>query len=842
MRTELYSVRSSTEEMSILNKNLRKVVKKLSDKTALRVLYKTEIDYNPRKIKADLIESLSADNPPELYIYINALDTQDDTSFRYLFYPLIERLEKELPQDEVAPDGKTPLYPHIKVYPLTKLKGKYPAYCFIFKNKKVLALARINLVGGELSEYLCNAVNCAKEIFDKAFTECPEGFVYSTQKPMKNTFFSNLFSKKKANTASKVISPKEVASEAVASAAPMEKTPDVNIFPEVAPVEEVFSQNISAKEFSIDEIPSENIPAEEIAVAEIPSEDIPAEEIAVSETSAEDVPAEDKTDKKKPDATANTSASLILQEDMFPAEVLNKKATEQPAESESSHNPDANQTDSAEETADSLSTPKNNKFKAFLSSIFPKKGDTTRAVISKIAVLIAVIGFFTGAYLLLDFYVIKPWQNNSVITEIQDVFYETVPVQTDAQGNTTSTPDEKPAKNWAGLEKINKEIVGWVKIDKTKIDYPVLFHKGDNADSQFYLYKNYKKEYSDFGSIFLDYRCPETVNSKHVILHGHNMGSDDSMFGSLIQYSRYKGWVQGNTKYYKANPLIKFETPELDAEWIIFATMKIEVSNENEAIFNYLLGDFSSDAQFMNFIYNIKERSYLNVDVPINENDRLLTLSTCSYETDNMRTVVVARMVREGEDVSKYVKSVEKATPAKRVYSSFAQEYEAGNIKWYDGQGKLEGDESLEYMEQAEMYVVKFVDANGKTIASQQVIKGKDATEPTGEAPRKASDGTYYYTFKGWSGSFKNVTKDLIIKPVFNKHLMDTPETTARETDPPEPTPQAPVTPVTPAPEPAPTLTTPPTTPPTNPPTQAPTPAVTEAPAPVTSPVTDPVE
>ena len=109
MRTELYSVRSSAEEMSFLNKNLRKVVKALSDKTSLRVLYKTEIDYNPRKIKADLIENLSADNPPELYIYVNALDTQDDSSFRQLFHPLIERLEKELPQDEVAEDGKAKL-------------------------------------------------------------------------------------------------------------------------------------------------------------------------------------------------------------------------------------------------------------------------------------------------------------------------------------------------------------------------------------------------------------------------------------------------------------------------------------------------------------------------------------------------------------------------------------------------------------------------------------------------------------------------------------------------------------------------------------------------------------
>lgn len=734
MRTELYSVRSSAEEMSFLNKNLRKIVTALSEKASVRVLYKTEIDYNPRKIKADLVESLSADNPPEFYIYANALDTEDNSSFRYLFYPLIERLEKELPQDKVAQDGKTKLYPHIKVYTLENLPGSFPAYCFVFKNKKVLALPRTSLVGGDLINYLCDAVNCAREIFDRAFSECPEGYVFSTQKPAKKSLFTSIFAKK-------------------------QKEEPV----EVLPVSQVIQE------------PEEN----EIDAVIIPAiEDAPLRQEVITE--------EEKG------------------------------------------------TDSTEESEETPEKESPKGFKKFITSVIPIKGDSTRTLVSKWVALIAAVVFLTGAYLLLNFYVIDPWINRSNMTEIQNIFYEESVDATDAQGNFIATPDEMPEKNWAGLSKINKEIVGWVKLDKTKIDYPVLFHKGDNAQSQFYLYKNYKKEYSDFGSIFLDYRCAEGVNSKHVILHGHNMGSDDSMFGSLIQYARYKGWVQGNPKFYKSTPVVNFDTPELDAQWVVFAVMKIDVSNENKAIFNYLLGDFSSDAQFMNFIYNIKERSYLDVPVPVNEKDRILTLSTCSYETDNMRTVVVARMVREGEDVSKYVNKVKQNSPVKKTSSTFLTEYDAGNIKWYDGKDRPKGDESLEYMEQAEMYTVKFVDAKGKTISTQQVLKGKDATAPTGEAPRKAADGTYYYTFKGWSPSFKKVTKDLTIKPVFNKHKMPTVVTEAPVTDPPEQNAQTPVTPVTPAPT--------PTSPPTKPPTQAPTPAPTEPPVPTPTQAPDTVE
>ncbi len=738
MRTELYSVRSSAEEISFLNNNLRKIVKALNEKASVRVLYKTEIDYNPKRIKADLTESLSADNPPEFYIYVNALESEDSSSFRYLFSPLIERLEKELPQDEVAQDGKTRLYPHIKVYPLENLPGKYPAYCFIYKNKKVLALPRISLVGGDMINYLCDAVNCAKEIFDRAFTQCPDGFVFTTEKPAKRSFLATLFAKRQKSE------PTEVS---------------------VAP------QDLQAPEES--ELDSMTIP--------------PAQRDELIETTPHTPQDDDSTEEDTP------------QEDK----------------------------------------EKSGKIKSFIKSIIPMKGDSAKTLISKIVVLVFAVVFLVGAYLLLDFYVLDPMKNQSDMTDIQNVFYEEQQPETtiDELGNTVvATPDEKPVKNWKGLNKINKEIVGWVKLDKTKIDYPVLFHKGDSAESQFYLYKNYKKEYSDFGSIFLDYRCAEGTDSKHVILHGHNMGSDDSMFGSLIQYARYKGWVQGNTKFYKSAPVVKFDTPELEAEWVVFAVMKIDVSNENKAIFNYLLGDFSSDAQFMNFIYNIKERSYLNVPVPINENDRILTLSTCSYETDNMRTVVVARMVREGEDVSKYVSKVKQNTPLKTVTSSFSAEYKAGNTKWYDGKGKLKGNESLEFMEQAEMYTVKFVDAKGKTLASQQVLKGDDATAPTGPEPRKAADKNYYYTFKGWSPSFKNVTKDLTIKPVFNKHNKPVAETTARETDPVEERPQqTPV--VTQAPTKAPTQ--PQTQEPTKAPTQSPT---TTPPVPVTTLSPDPVE
>ncbi len=757
MRTELYSVRSSERDMALLSRNLHDIVSALQEREGIKVLFKTEIDCSPKKIGADLIESFEADNPPEFYIFANALETKDNSSFVRLFAPFIEALERVLPKLEVA-EGEPQVYPHIKVYPINSLPGDYPAYCFAYRNKKILALPRITLVSVNFSEYICNAVKEAKRIFSEAFVNCPDGYVYATKKPrslLKRVFGMTSAYEESTELPVNTDSP---LSEAENEANTATKTTDTP------------SADIGETQTAESETPTKAKETSETT----PPQDVQAE----ADDTSEDKEVEAETEKKK---------------------------------------------------------------EGFFRSFIPMKGDSKKDVIIKIVVLIAIIGLLTGAYLLIDFFVISPWKNTTAMTDIQSIFYGSdVTLETDAEGNFISTPDEMPEKNWDGLQKINDEIVGWIKLDKTKIDYPVLHHKGDNEDSQFYLYLNYKKTYSDFGSIFVDYRCEESLDSKHVILHGHNMGSDESMFGSLIRYARASGWTKGNPKYYKEHPIVEISTPESDTEWIIFAIMKIDVSNDNDDVFNYLRGDFISDAQYMNFIYNIKARSYLDIEVPINENDRLLTLSTCSYETETMRTIAVARQVREGEDVSKYIDTVKAQTPVKTTYSSFSYEYDANNTSWYDGKKKPQGDESLEYMEQVPTYTVIFKDGNGNVITKQKVLEGKDAFPPMGGDPPKAPDDTYYYTFKKWDKSYKNITADTVITALFDKHKLPTVSTPADDENdvpevndnPPAPT-EAPTPPPTEAPTPPPTEapTEAPAPPPTEAPTQAPPIEETQAPA-----------
>ncbi len=415
------------------------------------------------------------------------------------------------------------------------------------------------------------------------------------------------------------------------------------------------------------------------------------------------------------------------------------------------------------------------KKESFLMSFIPHKGDSKNAKARKTVVLFAMIAFFVAAGYLVNEFVIKPYLNEQVTSEIHDIAYDSV--------EDSDDDIEGSAQNWKKLKKLNKEIVGWVTIDKTKIDYPVLEHKGDNAYSQYYLNRTYKKTYSDYGSVFVDYRCTDSVKSKNVILHGHNI-RDGSMFHGLLDYS--KG-LEGNLEFYKKHPVIEFNTPEGDAKYKIISVFKTSTLYAHGEFFNYMQGEFLSDAEFMNFVYNVRIRSLIDCPVMTNEDDQLLTLSTCSYEYSNFRTVVVARKVRDGEkeDVDVEIATLNKDPLFPDVYYTnhagerpkditFKKANKKGLVSWYDGEGELEGSEVLTATVEANpteeptskkdknkkteteaivnYYQVKFVNWDGSEYYTVSVAEGNSVEIPGG-TPGLPSDDYFDYKFTGWQTS-----------------------------------------------------------------------------------------
>ena len=439
------------------------------------------------------------------------------------------------------------------------------------------------------------------------------------------------------------------------------------------------------------------------------------------------------------------------------------------------------------------------KKEGFFRSFIPHKGDSKSVKARKIAVLIAIVVFIGALIYVINYFFIEPAVNNAINDEIREIAY--------SNNSSPTTPDGKPKseQDWDALKKINEEIVGWIRLDDSRIDYPVMFHEGDDQYSQYYLEHTYKHEWSAYGTIFIDYRSKQSTDSKNVILHGHNM-IDGSMFHELMNFSDN---FDGDLDYYRDHSVLTFNTPDGDAKWKIISVFKTSTLFAHGEFFNYMQGEFNSDAEFMNFVYNVRIRSMFNVPVMVNEDDQLLTLSTCSYEYSNFRTVVVARKVRPGEDPTVDVKlaSVNDDPFLPEVCydgsrpnpGTFKSAYKNGRINWYDGKynGKddntLKGSEVLtatvaanptepptekpkkgetKATEPAErtVYTVTYTNLDGSQFASYSVFEGDPVPVPEGQPTY--DDPNYNYTFIGWDTDvpgvdFQKLNASLTIAPKF---------------------------------------------------------------------------
>lgn len=253
--------------------------------------------------------------------------------------------------------------------------------------------------------------------------------------------------------------------------------------------------------------------------------------------------------------------------------------------------------------------------------------------ISNFLTILASLVFVSSAFSLIYIMIIQPSINNKKIEDIRSVYYS-------EQGGVAAS-EPNPINRLLSLMEINSDIRGWIKIDNTVIDYPVLKSSTDEPD--YYLYRNYKKERSKFGSIFIDSNSRDDVESKNILVHGHHM-NDGSMFADILKYTRFD--------FYKLTPSFNFDTIFESAKWKVISVFRTNTLPEHGPIFDYLRGSFSNGEDFMSFVKELRDRSLIITPVDVDASDRLVTLSTCSYEFKDFRTVVVARKVRDGEDES----------------------------------------------------------------------------------------------------------------------------------------------------------------------------------------------
>lgn len=179
----------------------------------------------------------------------------------------------------------------------------------------------------------------------------------------------------------------------------------------------------------------------------------------------------------------------------------------------------------------------------------------------------------------------------------------------------------------------NKKLIGWLKIDDTIIDYPVM----QTSDNKYYLEHNFNQEYDKNGSLFLDCACSVYPRSTNLIIYGHHMKSGQ-MFGQLQKYAK--------ESYYEKHKEIQFDTIYEKGTYEVMYVFRSQVYNEDDLVFKYYqFINANSGTEFQSYMEEMKKLSLYDTGVTAGYGDSLLTLSTCDNSQKDGRFVVVAKKI-----------------------------------------------------------------------------------------------------------------------------------------------------------------------------------------------------
>lgn len=222
----------------------------------------------------------------------------------------------------------------------------------------------------------------------------------------------------------------------------------------------------------------------------------------------------------------------------------------------------------------------------------------------------------------------------AIYGEMQDKYVLPVTESDETEGEpetelrqAESTPSERApiAIDFASLLQENSDVVGWLYCADTPINYPVV----QADDNNYYLRKDLKRKYLISGTLFTDYRNGLHGTDRNYIIFGHNM-KDATMFGTILKYKEQS--------YYDAHPVLYHLTPETDYKIEVYAGC---VVSTDECIYQVN----PDEEERAVFLKKAREKSGFQTDVTLEDTDTIVTLSTCSYEFDGARFVLIGKLV-----------------------------------------------------------------------------------------------------------------------------------------------------------------------------------------------------
>ena len=214
-----------------------------------------------------------------------------------------------------------------------------------------------------------------------------------------------------------------------------------------------------------------------------------------------------------------------------------------------------------------------------------------------------------------------------------EVLTDTVPGETTdtVPEGTGAVPETTVFDKYRPLYEQNNDLVGWIRIDGTGIDYPVM-QTPSNPD--YYLKHSFEKKWSDYRVPYVDGSCTIGL-SNNLIIYGHNM-KNGTMFHDLVNYTK--------NGFYEAHPVIYFDSVDAPGQYQIIAAFRY---NTNKETFVYNEHTDMNEVEFAEYVENCRARSIYDTGFSAKFGDQLITLSTCEYTYTNGRFVVVAKKIVE---------------------------------------------------------------------------------------------------------------------------------------------------------------------------------------------------
>ena len=202
--------------------------------------------------------------------------------------------------------------------------------------------------------------------------------------------------------------------------------------------------------------------------------------------------------------------------------------------------------------------------------------------------------------------------------------------------DTESDSQKEPVmlSKFSALYEENSDFAGWLSIEGTKINYPVMVREDDN---NYYLDKNFSRQEDKNGLLILDYRSDLLAGGNNIIIYGHNMRTG-VMFGTLDKYKSREFCMEHQT--------IRFDSLYEEGTYRVVAAMLSAVAYEDEEVFRYYDAiDVSTQESFEEFRQNIESNALYTTDESLTYGDTCLILSTCDYYTEDGRFVVIAKKI-----------------------------------------------------------------------------------------------------------------------------------------------------------------------------------------------------